>query len=33
MDGYYEVVDVLFVVGEEGVDVGLVEEAGALGLG
>ena len=28
-----EDVDVVFVVGEEGVDVGLVEEFGALGLG
>lgn len=33
MGGYDEGVDVVFVVGEEGVDVGLVEEAGALGLG
>lgn len=33
MGGDDEVVDVVFVVGEEGVDMGLVDEFCALGLG
>ena len=33
MRGYDELVDFVFVVGEERVDLGLVEELGALGLG
>ncbi len=33
MGGDDEVVDVVFMMGEEGVDVGLVDESCALGLG
>ena len=33
MGGDDKFVDVVFVVGEEGVDVGLVDKLGALGLG